>query len=83
MSNLKLFWQGFMEGFRKFSHLIVGIVNFALLFLVYFIGVGVTSIFAKIFKKHFLKIKLNKDVASYWEFLNLSKRPKEEYYRQF
>lgn len=83
MNNLKLFWKGFVQGSKGFGHVVTGIINFILLFFVYFIGVGVTSIFAKIFKKHFLKIRLKKDVTSYWEPLNLGKRSKEEYYKQF
>ena len=83
MSNLKVFWRGFKEGSKRFSHVITGIINFVLLFLVYFVGVGVTSIFDKIFRKHFLNIKLKKDTISYWGPLNLSKKPIEEYYRQF
>jgi hypothetical protein len=45
-------------------------------------AVGLTSIFAKIFKKHFLETKLPKD-ATYWSDLNLKNKPIEKYYRQF
>ena len=83
MKTIKAFFKGFMDGTKKFGHVITGIVNFVLLSLVYFIGVGVTSIFAKIFRKRFLNIRLNKKLGSYWEPLNLSKKPQEEYYRQF
>ena len=83
MNSLKLFWKGFVNGSQSFGHIIIGIVNFVLLSLVYFIGVGVTSILAKIFRKHFLKIKLDKKVKSYWEPLDLGKKEMEEYYRQF
>jgi len=53
-----------------------------LMAIVYFIGVGFTSIIAKIFRKHFLNIhKTNK--KSYWSRLNLKKKPIQDYYRQF
>jgi DNA polymerase II large subunit len=49
---------------------------------VYIVGVGLTSLTARIFKKHFLDIKM-KNVKSYWIDLNLKKKKIEEYYRQF
>lgn len=83
MKNLRLFWKGFKEGSKKFSHKIADMVNFILLSLVYFVGVGITSLLAKIFKKHFLNVKLDQSRHSYWEPLNLGKKSKEDYYRQF
>jgi uncharacterized protein YqhQ len=75
------FLKGFKEGMSNFGHLITTLVNSALLFVVYVIGVGATSIIAKIFKKHFLENKDKK--TTYWSKLNLKKRPIQEYYRQF
>ena len=66
---------------KGFGQNISMLVNTILLSVVYFIGVGLTFIFAKIFRKHFLELKLKKD--SYWSDLNLSKKKIEEYYRQF
>ena len=80
---MKLFLIGFKEGFRSFGHVVVNIVNFVLLFFVYFIGVGITALVAKVFGKHFLDLKMNKGAKSYWMDLNLGKKPQEEYYRQF
>ena len=76
------FFSGFKNGFSLFGHNISLIVNSALLFIVYIIGVGITSIIAKIFGKHFLKIK-EKEKNSYWEYLGLGKKDTDEYYRQF
>ncbi|MBW2974837.1 hypothetical protein KY366_03900 [Candidatus Woesearchaeota archaeon] len=83
MNYMKLFWKGFLKGSKRFGNRITQIINLILLSIVYFIGVGITSILAKIFRKHFLKIKLDKTAESYWEPLNLGKKPIEEYYRQF
>jgi len=69
------------EGYKMFGDDIASIVNFILLTFVYFLGVGITSIVAKISRKHFLELKTERN--SYWSELNLSKRTKEEYYRQF
>lgn len=71
------------DGQKMFGEDIASIVNFFLLTFVYFLGVGITSIFAKILRKHFLELNFNKKSRTYWSKLNLGKRPLEEYYRQF
>ena len=81
MKKLRQFFKGFHEGMKSFSNNISTIINFVLLSIVYLIGVGFTSIVAKIFGKHFLDMKKKKD--SYWHDLNLRRKSIEEYYRQF
>lgn len=79
---MRTFFKGLIEGFKDFNSIVIMTVNFVLLSIVYIIGIGLTSIFAKIMKKNFLDIKkTNKD--SYWEDLNLKKESFEKYYRQF
>ena len=82
MKKLKQFFRGFRKGMGYFGHNIAIIINTILLSLVYFLGVGLTSIFAKLSGKHFLETKLGKK-STYWSDLNLKKKPMEEYYRQF
>ena len=81
--KIKNFLKGLKKGFKKFGENTAVIVNFILLSLVYFVGVGITSLFAKIFNKHFLELKIDKSKDSYWEELNLTKEGIEKYYRQF
>tara|TARA_Y100000310_G_C20615600_1_gene780446 strand:- start:1051 stop:1347 length:297 start_codon:yes stop_codon:yes gene_type:complete len=81
MRKLKRFFKSFKKGMGNFGQNIALIINTILLTLVYLIGAGLTSIFAKIFRKHFLDMKLSKD--TYWSNLNLKKKHLEEYYRQF
>ena len=81
MKELKQFFNGFKKGMSNFSHDITLIINTMLLTFVYLLGVGLTSFFAKIFRKHFLDMKLSKE--SYWSDLNLKKKSMEDYYRQF
>jgi len=51
--------------FKILGKFISFIINFILLAIVYFIGIGLTSIIAKsIFKKHFLDIKGNNNWIS-------------------
>lgn len=78
---MRKFFSGFKEGFKEFGHNIQIIVNLFLFSFVYFFGVGITSIIAKISKKEFLEKDLGKE--SYWSELNLKKEGKEKYYRQF
>lgn len=80
---IKAFFSGIKEGQKNFGEDIQSVINFIMLTLVYFFGVGITSIFAKIFNKHFLDLKVLKKEKTYWK--NYDKRDKkmEEYYRQF
>jgi hypothetical protein len=78
---MRQFFKGLKKGTSNFGHNIAIIINSILLTLVYFMGVGLTSIFAKLVKKRFLDTKHSE--RSYWSDLNLKKRPTEEYYRQF
>lgn len=77
------FLKGFREGFKELNLIIAGLINFILLALVYFLGVGLTFIAAKLFRRHFLALKRPKAAASYWLDFNLTKESKENYYRQF
>jgi len=81
-SKNRRFLIGFKKGMSNFGYNIALIINTILLAIVYIIGVGLTFIFAKIFRKHFLETKLSKK-DTYWHDLNLKKKPIEEYYRQF
>ena len=80
---IKNFFKGFKEGIKLFGEHISIIINSVLLSFVYLIGVGLTSIFAKVFAKHFLELKPNTKTDTYWQDLNLTKKPLKEYYRQF
>jgi len=75
------FLSGVAKGFKEFGHNISAIVNAVLLTIVYIIGIGITAIIARIAGKRFLDTKLRE--GSYWNDLNLKKKPINEYYRQF
>jgi len=68
--------------FKRLGIITNTIINSILLTIVYLIGVGITSIIAKLFRKQFLDVKLSKK-DTYWCDLNLKSKPIEEYYRQF
>ncbi|MBD3155411.1 MAG: hypothetical protein GF368_02025 [Candidatus Aenigmarchaeota archaeon] len=65
MEKIKSFLKGFGKGFKKFGEGVSNVVNFVLLTFVYFIGIGITSLFAKIFGKKFLDMKEGE--KSYWK----------------
>lgn len=75
--------KSFKKGIHDFGENIAVIVNTILLFIVYIIGVGITSIVAKIFGKHFMELKIDNNKDTYWSDLNIDKKSMEDYYRQF
>lgn len=79
---IKLFFKGFKEGFKEFGHRISSVVNFIMLFVVYFSALALTSICAKLFKKHFLNLKNNKKVT-YWVTREPIENKLENFYKQF
>lgn len=78
---MKQYLESFFKGFKEFGLAFSTLANSLLLFVVYILGVGLTSLVARLFGKHFLNMKPSK--KSYWEDYNLSNGTIEEYYRQF
>jgi cytochrome c biogenesis protein CcdA len=83
MSLIFPFLKGLKKGARNFGETISIIANSLLLLLVYLIGVGLTSLIAKLAGKKFLEAAPSKKQKSYWSALGLKTRPIEEHYRQF
>lgn len=77
------FLRGFRHGMGQFGQTLSTIVNSALLLFVYLIGVGASALTAKLFRKHFLELRIAKSQESYWDELRMGKRPLTHYYRQF
>ena len=80
---IKEFQKGLRKGFTEFGYNISLIVNTVLLTIVYVIGIGLSLIIAKMRGKQFLELELSKEQKTYWAELNLKKKSKEKYYRQF
>ena len=81
--RISIFLKGIQNGQKKFGESIAAVINSLLLTFIYFFGVGLTFIFAKIFNKHFLDLKTEPFRKSYWEELNLTKEELNKYYKQF
>ncbi len=78
---MKQFITGLKKGMKLFGESLSTVVNTILLLIVYVIGVGLSAVIAKLFKKHFLDF--THDKKSYWSDLNLKKKTMKDYYRQF
>lgn len=77
------FSSGFGKGMKDFGLTLSVLVNSILLLFAYLLGIGLTTLIAKITGKHFLELKLDKETKSYWSDLNLKRKQIKEYYRQF
>ena len=82
LNMLKLLWSAVKIVLEQVSKIISGAVNLILLTFVYFIGIGIVSISAKLFRKHFLVIK-KQNKKSNWDEHKVTKEPLEKYYRMF
>ncbi len=72
----------FLSGFRTMGHVVSSVINFFLLFVVYFTAIAFVSLFFKLRGKHFLDTQ-KKSASSYWKDYRLSKKPLASYLRQF
>ena len=75
------FLKGFKDGFKEFGLRINSGITGSIMVFVYFIGVGLTSIFGKLSKKKFLDINPKKD--SYWIDIEDTEKTLEDYRRSF
>ena len=82
MNKPSLFFRGFRQGFRNFSHVLTNAINFLLLLPVYFIGIGLVSIAGKLFGKHYIDLKKSGSKSN-WHEHKVTKEPVEKYYRSF
>lgn len=71
------------DGQKEFGKTIATLVNSILLTIVYLVGVGVTSIIARIIGKKFLDVSPDSQRLSYWEVKEASTDNIKEYLRQF
>lgn len=79
--TIRAFFRGFKKGTTNFGNYIATLVNTILLFFVYILGVGASSIMAKVTGKELLVMKTGKE--TYWGDLNIKTRSKQSHYRQF
>lgn len=77
------FFVNIKEGFKMYGEEIATVVNSVLLTITYFIGVGLTSIFAKLVGKEFLDMKIDHSTETYWNELNIGDEDLSSHYRQF
>jgi len=81
--SVALFFVGTQQGIKSFGENIQTLVNTLLLSIVYFVGVGIAWLMCKLSKRTFFAEKPRPEATTYWEPMDLKKRPMEEYRRQF
>jgi glycine/D-amino acid oxidase-like deaminating enzyme len=81
-SNLKMFWEGLVEGKDSFQSHLSSLPNFIILSGIYFVGISFTSLLAKLTKQELLDKDLSSD-KSYWKPSTIGNKKMETYYRQF
>lgn len=62
---------------------VIKLFNIILLTVVYFLGIGITAITAKITKKHFLNLTFDKNATTYWIEKKNKTMKTSDYQRQF
>ena len=84
MDNARNLMNAYNPNFIGFNNLIRNTVNFILLSVVYFVGVGPVSLIAKLTGKKFLDLKPTKlHQKSYWKENKVTKQKFEDYTRSF
>ncbi len=81
--NYKKFLIHLKKGFHDGGAVIGIVVNTVFLSIIYFFGVGLTSLISKLQKKKFIEDTIDEKAETYWSPLNLGKKTKDEYRRQF
>jgi len=77
--KLSSVWEPFLKVGKK-----IGEFNSkVLLTIVYILGIGSAAILAKIFRKHFLELKLEPEKESYWAESKKEKNIPENFRRSF
>jgi len=66
-----------------FGHLMSGMLNSLVLSIIYILVIGPTAFLARLKKKHFLVLEIQKGARSYWTDLNLGVKPLAKYFKQF
>jgi len=80
MKASKEFTKGIWRGFRDFGTFITNSINVILLGIVYFLGIGISAVIAKLTGKHFLDLG-NTKKSQWHKKKNITDQ--DEYYRQF
>ncbi len=78
---MKKILAAYIKGFKEFGLALNNVITLIMLSIVYFVGVGLTSIIAKALKKNFLEFK-SAD-KTYWKENRITKKKFEDYLRTF
>lgn len=73
----------FLNGFKSFGLNFNALINLIVLSLVYLIGIGPSSVVAKVLGKHFLELKSSPQRKSYWVKFDAGAPKISNFLRQF
>ncbi|MBI4142134.1 hypothetical protein HY484_04365 [Candidatus Woesearchaeota archaeon] len=79
--QIRLFLKGIHHGFGRFGKSVANAVNSVLLFVMYFVGVGLAALFTKISGTKLLNFGVQR--KSHYNETIIGNESKEDYYRQF
>lgn len=82
MRYLSDFKIGVLDGFKEFGEIFPSILNFIILTVIYFVGIGFSSVLKLVLRKEFMELKTDKKKKSYWEDLNIGKN-KDNIFKQY
>jgi len=82
MEKTKLFLDGFAKGFGTIGKTVAEIINFVLLCIIYFVGIGLAYLFTKISGTTLIYLD-KKNTKSYYKTQKIGKENIEEYYKQY
>ena len=80
LNRIKFIFQRIKRIFKKIHSIVNLIINFVLLSLVYFLGVGFTFLLSRILGKRFFDMGIDKKIGTYWSDIE---EETDNYYRQF
>ncbi len=83
MSVIVVFFRGLTKGFTSFGKNINLLFISGLLSITYLVGVGATSLYAKITGKRFLDLGNTGEASSNWTRPNAAQDTEDNYYRQY
>lgn len=79
----KIYFGSFTKGMNEFNKDLIFIINSVVLLIVYVLFVGITSIIARVFKKHFLHLNISANIDTYWTSTKQNLDSSEDYFKQF
>lgn len=73
--------KGFKDGFKRYNTVMYSIINFVLVSIIYFFGVGLSKLIVKLLKIKLLNQDTNKN--SSWEKISYEFETEDDFFNQY